>query len=132
MTELTAEYSCMYGISEPVKGLLQDSLIRTYGKDVSFLTTVDKNGQVFWFIFQKLSRKYTVPNEPRFTKEEAETQAKKLLSRQITDTVIFQDLWDQKVTFTLAPLEEAFFSKWTWERFACIGDSAHKVNISAA
>jgi 2-polyprenyl-6-methoxyphenol hydroxylase-like FAD-dependent oxidoreductase len=129
---MTAEYSCMYGISKPVEDLSQDSLNRTYGEDVSFLTTVGKDGQVFWFIFQKLPRKYTVPNIPRFTKQDAEAQAKKLLSQKITDRVIFRDIWDQRETFTLAPLEEALFSKWTSGRFACIGDSAHKVSCAAS
>jgi hypothetical protein len=125
---LTAEYSCIYGISKPVKGLSQGSLNRTYGEDVSFLTTVGKHDQVFWFIFQKLERIYTVPNIPRFTKKDAKEQAEKLLTRRITNDVVFRDIWDQRDTFTLAPLEEALFSKWTWGRFACIGDSAHKVS----
>jgi hypothetical protein len=127
---MTAEYSCTYGISKPVKGLCKGILYRTYGEDVSFLTAVGKQDQVFWFIFQKMDRKYTVPNIPRFTNEDAQAQAEKLFSRQITDRVTFQDIWEQRKSCHLAPLEEALFTKWTWGRLACVGDSAHKVSIS--
>ena len=120
----------MYGVSKPVKGLSQGCLYKTYGEDVSFLTAVGKQDQVFWFIFQKLDRKYTIPNIPRFTSQDAAVQAQKLMSRPITDKVFFQDIWQQKESCMLAPLEEALFSKWTWGRFACVGDSAHKVSIS--
>jgi hypothetical protein len=126
--EMTAEYSCVYGRSKSVKGLSQRCLIKTYGEDISFLSTVGKQNEVFWFIFQKMDRKYTVPNIPKFTSQDAEAQAEKLLSRQITDQVTFQDIWDQRDCCMLAPLEEALLSKWTWGRFACIGDSAHKVS----
>ena len=125
---MTAEYSCIYGISKPVKGLSQGSLNKTYGDDVSFLTTVGKQNQVFWFVFQKFERKYTTPNIPKFTKQDAEDQVQKFLGRRITDEVVFQQIWEQRDTFTLQPLEEALFCKWTWGRFACIGDSAHKVS----
>jgi 2-polyprenyl-6-methoxyphenol hydroxylase-like FAD-dependent oxidoreductase len=128
LTELTAEYSCIYGISKPVKHLRQGVFYRTYGEDLSFLTTLGKNKEVFWFVFQKLDRKYTVPNIPRFTKQDAEAQAEKLFSQPITDQVSFQDIWEQRESYLLAPLEEALYSNWTWERFACIGDSAHKVS----
>ena len=125
---MTAEYSCIYGISKPVKHLRQGVFYRTYGEDLSFLTTLGKNMEVFWFVFQKLDRKYTVPNIPRFTKRDAEAQAQKLSSQPITDQVVFQDIWEQRESYLLAPLEEALYSDWTWERFACIGDSAHKVS----
>ena len=128
-TEMTAEYSCIYGISKPVKGLRQGVFYRTYGQDISFLATLGKNSEVFWFMFQKMDQKYTVPNIPRFTKQDAETQAQKLLSQPITDQVTFQDIWEQRHSYFLAPLEEAMYSNWTWERFACVGDSAHKVSL---
>jgi hypothetical protein len=107
---MTAEYSCIYGISKPVKHLRQGVFYRTYGEDLSFLTTLGKNKEVFWFVFQKLDRKYTVPNVPRFTKQDAEAQAEKLFSQPITDQVSFQDIWEQRESYLLAPLEEALYS----------------------
>lgn len=127
---MTAEYSCMYGVSKPVRGLSQGILYKTYGEDVSFLTAVGKQDRVFWFIFQKLDRKYTIPNIPQFTSEDAQAQASKLLARSITGRVVFRDIWEKRESCLLAPLEEAFFTKWTWGRFACVGDSAHKVSTS--
>jgi hypothetical protein len=110
---MTAEYSCTYGISKPVKGLSKGTLYKTYREDVSFLAAVGKQDQVFWFIFQKLDREYTVLDIPRFTKEDAQAQAEKLLARQIIDRVTFQDIWEQRKSCHLAPLEEALFTKWT-------------------
>ncbi len=126
---MTAEYSCMYGISKPVKGLTPGCLYKTYDEGLSFLCAAGKQSQVFWFIFRKLDRRYTIPNIPRFTKQDAEAQAQSLLSQRITDQVTFHDIWEQRQSYLLAPLEEALFNKWTWGRFACIGDSAHKVSI---
>ena len=126
---MTAEYSCMYGVSRHVEGLSQGRFYKSYGEDVSFLSVVGKQDQVFWFAFQKLDQQYTVPNIPRFTSQDAVNQAQKLLSRSITDEVFFRDIWQQREMCMLAPLEEAFFSKWTWGRLACVGDSAHKVSI---
>lgn len=122
-----ADYACMYGVSKPTKNMAAGSFDRVVGKDLSFLHSVDKSGRVFWFVFEKLDKRYHVPNVPKFTKEDGEALGQRCLSKQMTDSVTFEDLWNNRISSTLVALEEAWYDNWTWGRFACIGDSIHKV-----
>jgi len=117
----------MFGISQGVEEPTPGDLNLVYGKDVSFLVIAGKNQRIFWFVFKKMDQKYHVPNIPRFSKEDAERQANDQLHRKITDNVLFKDIWNKRVSCTLVPLEEALFKTWAFGRFACLGESVHKV-----
>jgi hypothetical protein len=43
----------------------------------------------------------------------------------------FKDVWDNRVSFTLVALEEAEYKRWTWGRFAILGDGIHKMTPNA-
>jgi len=122
-----SDYKCMYGVSKPTKGLTIGPFNRVLGKGLSFLHSTDKSGRVFWFVFEKLDKRYHVPDIPKFTKEDGEALAQRCLSVRMTEQVTFQDLWNNRLLYKLVPLEEAWYAHWTWGRFACIGDSIHKV-----
>jgi hypothetical protein len=125
---MVSEYTCMYGISRGVENLPPGELSLTFGKDVSFLVTAGKNKRIFWFVFKKMDKKYEVPNIPRFSDEDATKQASDLLQKKITDTVRFENIWEKRISYALVALEEALFKTWSWGRFACLGDSVHKVS----
>lgn len=91
------------------------------------LWSTEVSGRVFWFLFEKMDKRYRYPDIPKFTDEEAETLARRYLDIRMTETNIFADLWENRVQFKLVALEEALHKNWTWERFVCAGDSAHKV-----
>lgn len=91
------------------------------------LWSTEVSGRVFWFLFEKMDKRYRYPDIPKFTDEEAETLARRYLDIRMTETNTFADLWENRVQFKLVALEEALHKKWTWERFVCAGDSAHKV-----
>jgi hypothetical protein len=118
----------MFGISQGVDNLTPGELHLTYGKDISFLVIAGKNKRAFWFMFEKMDQKYHVPNIPRFSKEDAERHGNEQAQKMITDQVRFGDIWEKRVSCTLVALEEALFKTWTWGRFACLGDSVHKVS----
>lgn len=124
---MTAEYQCLFGISTGVEGLIPGKAELTYGKDHSFLVFCSKNGRTFWFYFSKLDKTYRVPDIPRFTKQDAEDQMRRYAHAPVTKTLSFGDITKNRVTYTLVPLEEAFFKTWTWGRFVILGDSVHKV-----
>jgi len=124
---MTAEYTCIYGISNPVAGITAGGIYKTFGKDTSILILTGKGDRAYWFVFSKMEKVYRVPNIPRFTNQDAEAQIRPLLNLLVTDRVLFSDLWKQRTSYKLVPLEEALYSTWTWGRFACIGDSIHKV-----
>ena len=88
-----------------------------------------KNGRVFWFLFNRLPQIHHSENIPRFSQFEAVSFAEQNADLPILPqgTVRFGDVWKERVTFTLAAIKEADYAHWTWGRFACLGDSAHKM-----
>jgi hypothetical protein len=117
----------MFGTSKPVEGLEHGPFNQVLGKNLSFLHSLDKSGRVFWFVFEKMDKKWHVPNVPSYSDEDALALAKRCGSVYMTDKVSFADLWQNRLGFKLVPLEEAWYKHWTWGRFVCIGDSIHKV-----
>jgi hypothetical protein len=127
VTGMIAEYKCLFGISTRVEGLTPGETEVAYGKDHSFLVICGKEGRTFWFEFIRMERTYRSPDIPRFTKQDAEDQMKAHSHLPITNTVTFGDILKTRATYTLTPLEEAFYKTWTWGRFVALGDSIHKV-----
>lgn len=125
---LFCEYSCLFGISDPVKGLDIAHLNIVYRSGDSFLFAPGKGGTVYWFYFQKLPERYKAPNIPRFTEQDAIDSAENVLDAFVTDTVTFGQLWRNRKTAIKVPMEETVFKKWHYGRTVIIGDSAHKVN----
>ncbi|KAJ4374627.1 hypothetical protein N0V86_007499 [Didymella sp. IMI 355093] len=64
---------------------------------------------------------------PRYTKEDAEVFAHKIKNFHITPDLSFNDIWRNRSTCTLVPLEEAQLKRWSWGRIACVGDCVHKM-----
>jgi hypothetical protein len=124
---MIAEYKCLFGISTHVEGLTPGETEAVYGKDYSFWIVCGKGGRTFWFAFTKMERVYRTPEIPRFTKQDAEDQMKAHSHLPITNAITFGDILKTRATYTLTPLEEAFYKTWTWGRFVTLGDSTHKV-----
>lgn len=124
---MTATYKAIYAISKPTKGFTCGTFNQVLGYGHSMLYSTDKSGRVFWFLFEKMDKKYTYPNIPKFTNDDAENLARRHLHIRLTETLTLSDLWENRIQFNLAPLEEALHKKWTCGRFVCAGDSVHKV-----
>ena len=126
---MIAEYKCLFGISSPTSGLPKCNYDVTYMKDTSTMTITGKGGRVFWFVFARMPQIYRAGSIPRFTKEDAEEFAKQKLDIPILPkgAVHFRDIWNNRETYSLVATEEADYEHWTWGRFACLGDSVHKV-----
>ena len=126
---MTAEFNCLFGISNPVDGLSEGDVDTTFDKGRNMLTITGKHGRVYWFYHEKLDKLYQVGNKdfPRYSKADAENLALKNAWRHVSETVTLGDLWEKRVSYTLVPLEEALFNTWTWGRIATVGDNAHKM-----
>ena len=132
-SKLTAEYRCLFGISDPVPGLEDTGVCDLcYDKAKSFLVITGKDKRVYWFFFEKLDKvyKHSEPDFPRYTRADAEKVAADNLDRMFHETLTLGDLWKTKVTYTLVTMEEALFDKWSWGRIATIGDCAHKMTAN--
>ncbi|PLB46161.1 FAD/NAD(P)-binding domain-containing protein [Aspergillus steynii IBT 23096] len=124
---MTSEYSCVFGISTATPGLAPGTSHRTYADGFSFLNVIGKHGRVFWFLFIKLDRRYPASNIPRFRKEDIQDDVAPFMEKAITADVPFSAIYDKAIVTTRLSLEEASYRHWTKGRFACIGDSAHKM-----
>ncbi|KAI8965513.1 FAD binding domain protein [Daldinia sp. FL1419] len=128
-TKMTAEFNCLFGISDPVEGLHEGEVDTTFDKGRNMLVITGKNRRVYWFYHEKLDRLYHVgaKDYPRYSKADAEDLARKNAWRHVSETVTLGDLWEKRVSYTLVPLEEALFDTWSWGRIATVGDNAHKM-----
>ncbi|KAF7503254.1 hypothetical protein GJ744_004045 [Endocarpon pusillum] len=124
---MSAEYRCLYGLSSSVPGLEKKHHYRAVNKDWSFLTVVGKSDRCYWFIFDKLDHIYYAPNIPRYVEADQIEFIKPFMNRYVSHNIQFQALWERKIAATLTSLEEAHYSRWTYDRIVCLGDSIHKM-----
>ncbi|OQD80294.1 hypothetical protein PENANT_c037G04700 [Penicillium antarcticum] len=128
-TRMSAEFNCLFGISDPVAGLIEGTVDTVFDHGRSMLVITGKHGRVFWFYHEKLDKVYYTDAKdfPRYSQADAKKLALKNAWRPITETVTLGDLWEKRVTCTLVPLEEALFNMWSWGRIATVGDNSHKM-----
>lgn len=120
----------MFDIAGAVPGLPAGESNSVHGKIVSFLTSIGLNGDVYFFLYMKMSGRHQWPDSPRFSKEQGESLANAHTAAKITEDVTFGDIWTKCKTFTLLPMEEGVLQDWHWGRFAFVGDAAHKVSFA--
>ena len=126
---MIAEYKCLFGISTPVAGLPSHNFDVTYMKDLTPIVITGKNERVYWFLIARMPATYRSGNIPRFSREQAREFAEENLDVRLAPggKVTISDLWKKRETYNLVALEEAYYSHWSWGRFACLGDSVHKM-----
>ncbi|THC93389.1 hypothetical protein EYZ11_007146 [Aspergillus tanneri] len=126
-SSMTVKYACVFGISNSVSNLVPGEQISTLNDGRSFLTFPGKSGRVFWFLMNKLERKYAYSEVPRLTSEDAKRMAEQYVDDHIWNGVHFKDIWDKREVFGATNLEENIFQTWHWGRVLCLGDSMHKM-----
>jgi hypothetical protein len=123
------DYGCVFGISNPC-GIEPGSSNSVFKKHQSYIVNGGPEGRVYWFYFFKLKQRAYGSDIPKYTKED---ERRLLLQRQndnITPTVKFKDLLDNKISTALVPLQEYVFQQWYYKKIITIGDAAHKVRIN--
>ncbi|KAL5335611.1 hypothetical protein BJX70DRAFT_374615 [Aspergillus crustosus] len=124
---LTVEYSCIFGISSAVTGLEVGEQVASMHDGFTIMTYQGLGGRVYWFVVEKLDRKYTYPHLPRFTQQDAANGCERLGDVWLRNTVHFRDVWANRETFAMTALEECVLRPWHSGRIVCIGDSIHKM-----
>ena len=124
---MTSQYSCVYGMSSATPGIEEGKAHRTSGKGFSFLITVGKEGRIYWFLVARMVKTYRIPNIPRYSAADLESHVKLYLSKNVAAGIQFKSIYDNKLSCHYTALEEATYEHWTWNQFACLGDSIHKV-----
>lgn len=97
-----------------------------HNKGFSFLI-ITQPGRTFFFVFIKLPEVVRWPSRPKFTQEDAEREAAKLAELPVTESLLFGEIWKNRIRGQLIPLEEVVFDHWHYGRTVLLGDSVHKV-----
>ncbi|KAJ3498607.1 hypothetical protein NLG97_g983 [Lecanicillium saksenae] len=128
-TKMTADFNCLFGISDPVDGLAEGEVDTVFDKGRSSLVITGKGGRVYWFYHEKLDKTYFAGSNdfPRYSEDDATKFVLRNAHRHVNESVTLRQLWQVCVSYSLVPLEEALFEKWSWRRIATVGDSAHKM-----
>ncbi|KAB2577963.1 putative fad binding domain protein [Lasiodiplodia theobromae] len=129
----TTEYKCLFGVSknDPSKPMMPDGMIHTAYYDYhSSFSTAGVPGLLFWFFYVKMDKVSRMPNVPRFTDEDAAKVVTEYGKTVLGPGYTLQDLWDNRVRATLAPLEEGVSKKWSNGRVVLVGDAVHKATVN--
>ncbi|PWY91935.1 monooxygenase [Aspergillus sclerotioniger CBS 115572] len=126
-THMTVEYACVFGISSAIPGLEISEQINGIFDHLTVLTIHGRHGRVFWFVIQKLNRKYVYPDVPRFSDKDAVQLLSRLKGVRFWKDICVGDLWKNREVFSMTALEEGLFETWHRERMVLAGDSVHKM-----
>ena len=127
---MTVEYSCIFGISRSIEGLVPGEHVIAYRDGLTVLTFPGKGDRVYWFVIQKLSQTYVYPHAPRFSLDDAERTCLELAKLRIWKDVSIVDLWQAREVVSMTALEENIFKTWHYQRLVLVGDSVHKVRVN--
>ncbi|TGO21237.1 hypothetical protein BPAE_0231g00030 [Botrytis paeoniae] len=125
---LPCDYSCIFGISNPIPGLEPGNLHSVFREKNSYLINGGPEGRVYWFYYFKHPTTLYGRDIPRYTKADEAAVLKAHENDLITPEITFKVLQDRKISSTLTALPEYVYKKWHFERIVTIGDSAHKFN----
>ena len=93
---MTVDTAGIFGISAPIKGLIVGEQVNALFDHLTIVTVHGKKGRVYWFLTQKLDRKYTYPQCPRFTAKEIGPIVNNLRDLRFFKDITFGQLWDSR------------------------------------
>ena len=130
---MRAEYQVLFGISTATGEIPIGRYDVTFMKDFSTMLITGKDAKVYWFLYKRMDQVYTSGNIPKYTQQDAESFAERHADVNLmpNQSVKFRDVWKNRTSYTLVATEEAEYQCWTWGRFACLGDSIHKMTPNA-
>jgi len=82
---------------------------------------------VYWFYFYKLAKRAYGDDIPTYTKGDMDKLLKLRENDDITPTLKFKKVLEERITSVLVPLQEYVFRQWYFKRIITMGDAAHKV-----
>ncbi|CAG8947879.1 unnamed protein product [Penicillium salamii] len=132
MTRMFADYRCVFGISDPVPGIIPGEQIMRCHNGVSIFVIGGKYGLIGWCVIQKLDRRHHYPKIPRYTQTDAASLCQQFRSLPIQNHLKFGDIWERRKTAVMSTLVEGLLKTWHYGRIVCIGDSVNKTTPTLA
>ncbi|KAJ6051561.1 hypothetical protein N7499_010901 [Penicillium canescens] len=123
---LPATYSCIFGISEGVKGIEKGTMHSVFNEHFSYLVPSGPGDRTYWFLVLNMGKTLYGDDIPRFSETEEKAVAKEHWNDRITPTLQFSDLYKSKIASVHTPLPEYVYKKWYFQRMMTIGDASHK------
>ncbi|KKK27368.1 hypothetical protein ARAM_002289 [Aspergillus rambellii] len=125
---IKSTFSCIFGISKAMgKTTVADSW-KNVRKGRHYLIQGAPDDRIFWFLFFKNEKQAGESQFLRYTPKDIEYYATKFATDQIRPDMTFGELYENRTTATLVPLEEYTLNRYYHRRLILIGDSAHKMH----
>lgn len=124
---IQCQYRCMFGISRRAEGIPDNASFKCFHKGRSYLSSGGQDGKIYWFVFVKNPELTIHSNIPRYTAEDAANLAAEIADDPLFHGLTFKDLYTNRLTCVLVPLEEFVLKRCFYKRAILIGDSFHKV-----
>lgn len=121
-------WTCLIGVAPNIPGAGLQDMTAVHGDRFSFLV-LSQPQRIFFFVFFKVDEPMHWPNWPRWTSDDAEAAAKKVSDLPISDSMLFGELWKNRIRGQLVSIEEGVLQHWHWGRTALAGDAVHKVCV---
>lgn len=125
-SDVTTEYGCIFGISDPTNDLKEGMIRHVHMKEKAMGLIVGRGDIVYWFYFFKMAKKHMGVDLPRFTEQEEKDLISSDLHRNLNPGTSFGQLYDRKRISIITPLPNHHFPRWHYKRVICIGDAVCK------
>lgn len=128
LPELPIQYRCLFGISDRVSGIAEDTMHHATNHSSSIFASSGPNDRTYWCLFTNLGDTYYGDALPPYGEEEEAETVRIHGPDAVTDTVRFSDLYERRITSVSTPLHEGVLDKWYEGRCMVVGDAVHKFN----
>ncbi|OAQ63311.2 FAD-dependent monooxygenase [Pochonia chlamydosporia 170] len=120
---ISTPFTCTYGMSSPTHGLLPGDHFGVYNTNSSILGFTDKNGIIYWFIFEHIN----VP-KARYTASDADESCASVSHLRIMPAATFTSINTNTIRKFKVPLQEYTAPNWHTHRTVLVGDAACKIS----
>ncbi|PYH97128.1 FAD/NAD(P)-binding domain-containing protein [Aspergillus ellipticus CBS 707.79] len=129
---LTIAYTAVFGISRAHPGLHMGHVHRAYGHGWAMLVMVGPESEVFWFVSMPRPADKFIPRHSCSDKLFVSGIVEPFLEKHVSLDVKFGEVFNRTKSCVFVPLEESLQTRWSWGRFASIGDAVHKMTPNIA
>ncbi|PWY75420.1 monooxygenase [Aspergillus heteromorphus CBS 117.55] len=120
---LKVAYVGVFGISHAFPALERGHVHRAYGHGWSTIIMAGPESKVFWFV--SIARPSTDKSNPRHSCDSSFLSGivAPLLEKYVASDVTFGEIFNRTDSYVFVPLEESLQTRWSWGRFAGVGDA---------
>ncbi|KAL4864871.1 hypothetical protein BDV12DRAFT_188603 [Aspergillus spectabilis] len=129
---LCSEYSCVLGLSSPVKGLNPGEQVIACHDNTAILLFPGKDREIGWGLVQKLDKRSTSSEPHRFSHDEVLAKGQAAAELRLYRDIKFKDIWAKTTKYSSTTLEEGLLGTWHYGRIVCVGDSVSKMTPNLA